>query len=327
MLAFFSSNHRPLYKESIYHALSYPNGHVIHLRYKEQWLHRDVLNKLDYYKKHRTECVLFFYEKNNQTFHSIRMAKIIDYKISDVTKQYHFYIELDNFIDKKIDLTKDQGKSPINTIYFSDLDLINGSKNEWFERIDDLKAEFSNLPFFNINGFYIKGKKEYIRSKFKNYESFYELRDNTDYIIKLSLYNTSSNDETYEYTRDLTDPNLIFVNEPSKILVSGSLDDREITLKTNTLESSSLYSYVTYTSTAKDESVRYSVPLQFKIKRNRTKSLYFGLLSTITASCIGVLNYFTKFNYILVCHRWIIAIVIFSLLLSIAELFRVFNKK
>ncbi|WP_146250282.1 hypothetical protein [Paenibacillus flagellatus] len=327
MLAFFSSNHRPLYKESIYRALSYPNGHVIQLRYRKQWLHQDVVNKLEYYKKNKTDCILFFYEKNNQSFHSIRKAKIIDYKISPVTKQYHFYIEFEKFIDMEIDISTAQGKTPLDGIHFSDLDLKNGAKHEWFERIDNLKAEFPDLAFFNINGFYNKSGKKRIKSKFKNYESIYELRDNKDYKIELSLYNTSSNDEISEYTRDVTDPNLIFVNEPSKIIVSGSLDDREITLKTNTLESSSLYSYVTYNATSKDGSVQYSVPLQFKIKRNRTKSFYFGILSAKAASCVGVVNYFTKFNYILPCHRWIIWIAIFLFFLSVAELFRVFNKK
>ena len=196
MLAFFSSNHRPLYKESIYRALSYPNGHVIQLRYQEKWLHQDIINNLEYFIRNKVECVLFFYEKNNRSFHSIRKAKIVDYKISDVTKQYHFYIKLDKFIDAGLDIITPQGKTPIDSIYVSNLNVNYNTKNEWFERINELKTEFPDFAFFNINGFYNKSGKKQIKSKFNNYESYYELRDNFDYKIKLSLYNTH---QTMEY--------------------------------------------------------------------------------------------------------------------------------
>jgi len=60
--AFFSSDARELYKIDIFRSLSLPNNHVIKLRYIEDYISDDILDKLSSIKN--SEGILFFSSGN-----------------------------------------------------------------------------------------------------------------------------------------------------------------------------------------------------------------------------------------------------------------------
>lgn len=150
----------------------------------------------------------------------------------------------------------------------------------------------------------------------------YVLEDEKEYLLKMSIFNNSSNNVT-TYSREESSKNVLFVNESEKNQVSGSLDDKEVTMISRTLESSSLLTYVTYNSASNSES--YNVPFQFKVVRSKKKSVSLGLFSALAFAGVALSNYVTKqnFDYALLY----IALSIIAVGLSAGLLYSQFNKK
>jgi hypothetical protein len=192
-LAFFSSDARELYKADIYRALALPMGYVLHFRYRKKYIHRNVLQNLPSLPKTGT---IFYVSGNNQDIpadkrkldlFSIREVKIKDYEDNVNTDTIHFYLELGRFVDVTPHKDTDPSLKPLDA-FVSIITVDSGPNDAWTKRVDAIKADFKNMPFFLVESVTERGRQ--LSPDYSPYtkSSSYHLDDESSYAIHVTLY-------------------------------------------------------------------------------------------------------------------------------------------
>src|SRR6185369_13769829 len=153
-ICFFSSDQRPLYKEDVFKAITLPENHVLHLRYKKRWIQDALVDDIP--AMMGASGILFFAPTNeNSPFIEIRSLTIVNVFYDIDTDVVHFYVSLnETFFGSIVDFNKKELLPPNK--FVSKLNVIKNNENRWIEKIKQIRPYFGDILYFRVIG--IKAK-------------------------------------------------------------------------------------------------------------------------------------------------------------------------
>jgi hypothetical protein len=298
-VCFFSSDARPLYKQDVFRAMSYPNGYVIHFRYQQQHVNGGLQELL-------TKPGVIFFSMGNDlqvepkdrviTHASIREVKVHSIETATDTGQIHFYLELGDF--KVITLGQNSADIMPPNKFVTELEIVDGPVAQWYQIIDIIKTSFPKQLFYK---FQILDKKNrgLLPLSYDKVEkqSFYKLSDEKSYALEMAFYDTeSSNSNNYHSLKiSAIDDKLLQVVAPATIDLEARRDNRVYSLFTKTVSSSNSFTYINFETLLKtagsaastEESSKIDTTLKIQVKKSLNRSLAFALYSLMAALAIG----------------------------------------
>ena len=169
LICSYSSDARTLYKADIYKVLSMPKGFIVHFRYKKKYVDDAILNKLgDYVGK---EIVIFYTTTADGKNIPIRKAKLVKAEVTKETALFHAYMELDEFTN--VDLKEEKPASKFFTS--QNLEYVD-EKNNWIDKIEEVKESFKDMLFYHIKSITdYDGKEISIKHREDKKASLYKL--------------------------------------------------------------------------------------------------------------------------------------------------------
>lgn len=314
-VAFFSSDARELYKADIYRALALPTGYVLHFRYPKEFIHQDILSNLP---SLLTRPSAIFYVSGNDTTrppderqvtqYSIRHVRVLDFADNASTSTIHFYLQLDEFFDAQPMPATDRRILP-PYIFVAEVQLNPGPNATWRHRVDAIRADFQNMPFFRIER--ITEKKASLADRVRAWwnkqplvetplvptysthtkRSSYALADESNYVVHVTLYDPGPGNTGLAVENSSEDVTLAV---PPQYRVGAQEDTQNFELLTHSLSRStesalSRLTGVSYAATAPAPNAPdYRVQLDWQVSKGRSKTYAFGILSAIAALGLGV---------------------------------------
>lgn len=339
-LVLFSSDSSELYKWDIYQALLLPHKSIIHFRYKNEYVDPTLLS--DYKSLINREGIIFFTKGNDLSIPSderiIEHISIRHVTIKEVEKaknlnSLNFYLELGDFCDCQPIDGIDKNELPPSH-FVSLITLSEGPNPDWVKRVDAVKDEFPNTLFYFIESIKQKGNLLEPTYSFENKKSWYEINDESDYTITLSLYNpnrenirlySESKEGLFETTINEIVPQVASIDTKHETITTHSLNKQKASacLRINQIN----LDLEENKKSAKTNNKQ--VELWFSIKRGTDKIWKFGMLSASAALGIMGTSVATKTPPLFIGY-WPLVIGLGSLLLIgyvAAKLFDLFNKK
>jgi hypothetical protein len=299
-LCFFSSDARPLYKNDVFRAMSYPDNYVIHFRYLEKYIDGDAMKLLG------KEGIIFFTMGNDLnipndqkiiTNVSIREVIVHGIEKADDTGQVHFYLKLKNFKTVTIDNNPPNIMPPSK--FVTELNLIDGPIVKWHQVIDTIKDSFKNQLFYKFKIIDKKVNKS-IDPEYDKIEkqSFYKLSDEKSYALEMGFYDTEpgTSDDYHSLRIMPMDTDLVKVVAPANIDLETRRDNRVYSIFTRTLSSSNSFTYINFETLKKTSSAVPPDPqltsvidttLKIEVKKNVSRTLKFAFFSILAAIALG----------------------------------------
>lgn len=293
----FSSDSRTLYKADIYRVLALPNGHIVHFRYKKNYVGDNLLNNMDRQLDQRV--VIFFTSGNTNegatntlTNTSIRSATISQLEISSDTDVFHAYLKLGEFCNVTLDPCNLIEELPPNKFFFELCCIESKENNNWQSRINAVKASFPNdVIFFRVKGMYEDGickhDKELPISYQKNKKScHYDLTQGKRYVLKMALGNPNESKTKIELSNLNED---VTINCVNPMETSVQFDDYDIPIAVKTLpvmEQMTLLTFKPINGLEGNDIGEYVTNIELNLKLSYWQSISFGFISTLAASAI-----------------------------------------
>jgi hypothetical protein len=299
---FFSSDARPLYKQDVFRAMSYPKGYVIHFRYQEKYVvgnPNDIKNK---------EGVIFFSMGNNLntpepqrviTHVSVREVKVQEVEIAEDTGQIHFYLELGNFKMLQIEAANSPAIMPPHK-FVTELKLNDAPIAQWYQVVDSIKTSFPSQLFYK---FQIRDKEDnsLINPLFEEVEkqSYYKLSDEKSYALDMAFYDTelNSSNNYHGLKIEAMDGGLIQLVVPETINLDARKDNRVYSMFTKTASSKNAFTYINFSTLLKSisnnaqspstaESSVIDTTLKIKVEKSLYRSIAFAGYTILAASVL-----------------------------------------
>lgn len=343
-ICFFSSDSRPQYKKDVFNAVCYPDGFVIQFRYKKKYLQPGIADNFD--NLTGKDGIIFFSQALNQETGvlksptnniSIRRVKIKKTRFYESTGLYQFFLELQEFKDYSIDQEKFGTELPPN-YFVSEIDLIAGTENAFFERVQKIKASFQNELFTKVD--LIDRKcNNIIYPSFEEAENIatFNLKDETEYSLKIDFIHTSdiihsdSGKVPVLLIEDKTEQ--VFIHSEEYIDIGANADNRYFKMITKSISSMRDSSYLNFRvgeldrASGKIERTLQEFSLPVRISKRFSSILLFGILSTMAVAALAFLALFQgsiKDNNI---NYWFLVFAIMFAFFSSSLLYNMFNKK
>jgi hypothetical protein len=343
-LCFFSSDARPLYKQDVFRAMSYPAGYVIHFRYQEKYI---IGNLSDLEGK---EALIYFSIGNDLNINedqrrithvSIRevIVKIVE-KAED-TGQVHFYLELGDFKLDQLDSSNSPDIMPPNK-FVTELKINSSPIAQWYQVIDSIKTSFPNQLFYK---FQIKDKKKnkVLSSSFDKVEnqSYYKLSDEMNYALEMAFYDTepSTSNNYHGLKIEAMDGGLIQLVVPETIDLDARKDNRVYSIVTKTSSSSNAFTYINFSTILKSLAIVpapiinpiIDTTLKVQVEKSTNRSMAFAFFTMLTASILAYGKLLTdqidlKGNFSLSLTLQLILCIALGLF-AVYKLYRMFDKK
>lgn len=343
VLCLFSSDSRQLYKNWVYEALALEKGSIINFRYDKKYVDENIINTYSNEKTIIWKTAYIFHTINNKDWWDIknipvRSCVIEKIEFNSSINLYFITAKLQDFKNITINSNNASEKTPPNK-FFSELDTtIVESDDIIFETIvDNLKKSLWDVPyifmekFTKIDGANIKPKFD----KSKN-NSYYELIENTEYKINLSIHFPWVNKEIINEDKE----NLIiswsewiqFYNKKNSIFERKNSVEYIFFTKPNEKHLQYWFINITAKDLSKESNMEYRVEIPLKIKRPVNKYFWFFLASLFIAVWIWISSFLTKKipDSLQITTEWYIFLVIlgvFSISISSTILYWIFNKK
>lgn len=329
LIGFFSSDARPLYKEDIYRTLALPGNSIIHFRYNQKYIQNDIVRN---YKEHIGKLgVIFFVTGNDLTkeekdrnieYHSIRKVTTKDILISKDTGYFHFYLELNDFID--CDLSINNPDKFVTRIAINE-----GIKHSWLERVEAVKDHFDDILFFKYELFSKNNKLiSPIYSKLNN-DAIFHIDDEKEYKLSFSFYDKLQGKSSL----NIEDSNCMDVYYKECSNIGTLIDNRSFKLMTHIVSQNKTPSVLRISPDPSDnikDGLKYEVVSFFEIHKRRFNTIIFGVISSfvfiaiILTQIIGVHIKSGKPLCEIIC-LCVAAVILFGF--SVSLLFHRFNKK
>lgn len=338
VICFFSSDARSLYLEDIYRALALPKKSILHFRYQQKYVDDTIVknlkkeNSISYLKK---EGVIFFVTGNRLTteenqvkaYHSIRKVLIRDCYISDNTNLVHFYLELGDFFDYKIDDTYPHEK------FVAFVPLSEENNHKWIDIVKKVEPYFEETLFFHYEIFNHQGIVVQPTYNKVLKDSIFNIEDESEYIINCSFYDMRQGTSSLSYEDD--DILTIYYKESTKL--SALVDDRQYKIVTRSINQKITPQKLKFfPKTENSNEEKFEVQSFFCIKkRNRSISCFgfwtsLALLALILAQQLSLVLkkcffHFSLFVSFLIIVLFLALLYVFGL--SASKLYSHFNKK
>jgi hypothetical protein len=312
MYLFFSSDAFDLFSRDIISALSLPENYSVHFRYREELLPETA----DFIANARGRDAMIIYVKGNKLgvdaaelnlqFLPIRSATVIDGFKSESTGLVHIYLKLGEFItwpDRDGQLAgAGDALPPYKYVHFCE--SIQGTFIcQWHEKVKELvrfDERFGDKLFFHLG---IREQQSFNRSqvqicfdKAEKWSSF-ELLEDKQYTLFISIYNSSRNPHDFEKHRIKIDYDTenFFITNPDSIIIGADRDDRSYKIVTKDIKSIESASYLKIQSLFKEnadtdvESVSCEEVITLGFKRNPVKMrrLFFLSIGSFLGSALG----------------------------------------
>lgn len=297
-IALFSSDARELYKADVYRALALPTGYVLHFRYPQQYVQPEILANL--YSVVNKEGVIFYVSGNDTaiapeqrklTLYSIRSVVIRDIVLDQNIGAVHFYLEMKDFTDATPHPATSKEITP-PTLFVSKISVDHGPNNKWINRVDAVKAHFSDLPFFLVDAVQQGTKRLSPTYSEPDKSSSYHLDDESDYQINIVTYDPTSGGTGLSVENGSTDVSLSI--QPGHRIGAQS-DAQPYKLQTHSIPRQKVSTYsrllaVNYSATDAPAPGRpdYRVMLEWTVKKKWTRAWQFGVLSALAALGLGL---------------------------------------
>jgi hypothetical protein len=312
MRSFFSSDAFELYRKDILSALSLPMGYTQHFRYPTHQVSSQFPRNLSHLRG--AEGVIVYVTGNDLSlpkadrkvkFLPIRKVRVIKATFSNNTGLLHFHLELLEFVSGQVVRKNINPLSLPPYEFICDVELSNSKAVTWQQKIRELvdfdrvfeKHLFCNLEFIRKNNFLerISGRANNFFSTIEprfdelEAESYIELKEDRQYRLKVSTYNTAQPKEFEDYALSIgLESDDLEISAPDKIVIGGQRDDRTYTIATKILKSLLSPTFVKFQSMrlskAKDDKdiELYELVIRFVIRKPRGKIVMFGFLTSIT---------------------------------------------
>ncbi len=208
LIYLFGSTSRPVYRENNINALCFPQGFIMHYRYDEKWVSKEIISNIDNLRNYET-LIVFVDTTDGDIphFYPIRKAKIKKIEIDG--DFYHFYIELfGEWVDyresgkldklKEYDpLIKDIEENPTSeNPKFVSIDTLNDEiklsedSPAWTSIIEKIgnKEPFKNVLFYRIDDIYEIDSRESLKiTNFGETKAGYTVKSGKKYNMELSF--------------------------------------------------------------------------------------------------------------------------------------------
>lgn len=287
----FSSDSRRLYQADIYRVLAFPEGHVIHFRYKKKWVDDNLLLSNE---KLMNRKVAIFYTHGNALESgtgrhiSVRWAEVCYTEISDETSVFHVYMKLKNFANVAIDSGNSIEKQP-PTKFFSSLACTEmQDHNSWASRVTAIKDYFPSITYFHLKS--IRGRRCEIGLNYGNSSRycFYNLTHGNRYTLKISIANpgvadsagkvcqSNSKVKIHDSSEELT------INCINPLETSLEFDDHDIPISVKTLQVMRQASLLKFSPADGDVDMgEFSTNIEINLNLTLWRPFVFGLFSTV----------------------------------------------
>jgi len=300
LISFFGSDRRPLYKDNIFRALSYPNGHTHTLRYRVQHLSEDFKkidaigdnNKINEALEEYTgaDGVYIYVNGNDKDikpedkvleFIPIRYVTIKDAFYDNDTELYYFVITLKHFL-KNDSISFDECLSAFTKPEFCKSIQVDTKEANWIEVIDVIKEKINTDMYLYISSFKkVKSDKTVEATYYKNTkESYYEIEAQQEYSLSIEVYQKQDNQlETFSIKAS---DNLL-LNCPSNLNV-GAIKDRKILgIWSKNVVWTKLPSFLSFCVNSKDTKTAHKIftHLNIIVKKNWGRTIVFGLATSM----------------------------------------------
>lgn len=328
-LGFFSSDARPLYIIDILRTLALPRKSVIHFRYDQKYVDEDIKGNMNSFIGY--EGIIFYMtgnllskreDKRIINTYSIRKVIIKDIECSDITGLYHFYLELGDYCDCKLDQRDEKN-------FVSKIQISDDKEQKWIEKVKSIKDSIEyNVMFFNYE--ILDSNMEVLNPEYTKliHTSVYNLNDESEYIMKCSFYDKLEGSSYLE----INDSEIIKIYHKDKSGIGAVIDDRQYKISISTIAQSSVADMVRLFPkiTDTDDSIFYDVVTLFKIKKRKRKGILFGLYTSLLFASAIVAQLLS--SWIKEAKPWLhIAVVSIVIWISVwilsALLYLHFNKK
>ncbi|MCD8739371.1 hypothetical protein LT679_02045 [Mucilaginibacter roseus] len=343
-IALFSSDAAALYKKDIFRIMGLQEGFVIHFRYGVEHFSVPLA---DFKKKIGTDVTIFFAHGNKLntpiaqrtiTNVPLREAQIIAIDEKTDTGLIHVYLKLKGFVNCNFTFVNTNDQPPQKWVL--EIDVTNTPSTSWHDRLTAIKSEFVNQLFYKLELFddQHKKKEEPVYSA-KQFSSYYQLEDESQYLLDIAFFDTSptASENSQKLSISTEDKDALKINAPRLFDVGARRDNRTYSLFTQAIASKEGYSYLNFESLNTDPSAATSGPLPndiqlpFEISKNKRRSFYFALYTVLAAISVGYSKLVTDksdikgtFDLELLCHTlFALAIGLFAFY----NLYRLFNKK
>jgi hypothetical protein len=297
----FGSVQRPLYKANIYNALSYPDGLILHYRYRKDkvldkiWnkefdelvgknalsiaISKDLNNKPVFFPLRKSKIVKTEVDGNTLHVYAEPLSDWVDYPIDNSGKITHY----DDIIKKFDKIPKESNKEFLEGkfICYGDISEIAFSKeiSAWNKIVETIgnNEQFKNGLFYRIVRLYDASSNENIKiSRFDEDELTrgYALKGGRRYIMEISFdFGKEPPEPARKVSFRMKSLDLIKAI-PTNIKLGFRVDKTKFSLSPE----KTFWNQDTYISMKMDEPIEGSnIELHFKIKRTNEAYIY-GLM-------------------------------------------------
>lgn len=284
----FSSDSRELYKADIYRAMSFPEGHILHFRYKPKYVDSNLLAKV---ASLQGACAAIFYTHGNVdgqpgTHVSVREATIGKIEVSPDTDLVHVYFRLGKFCNLRLDSANATEKLP-PTLFLSELDCtVVGGNDNWQGRVTALAPHFPPITFINIRN--VRQKEHHVALQYSdsNRACHYRIEHGSRYVLSISLGNPLSTGNGVEVNESSGN---VSINAIKPLETSAQFDDLEIPLIAKRLQDASYPSLLTFSPKSGSGIMsEYVVNLEVELRSSVAPAIWFGFATVVAVASLGV---------------------------------------
>jgi hypothetical protein len=342
-ICLFSSDARPLYKQDVFRAMSYPKGFVIHFRYQSIHVNEDIRTLPG-----KTGVIFFstgndlsIAAENRKISHvSIREVTIHSIEESNDTGLIHFYLLLGEF--KSISLSDNPPEKLPPQKLVTELDVTEGKIAKWFEVVESIKSSFPHQLFYKFQIGQNKGNKT-LKPQYNNLEkqSYYQLSDESNYTIEMAFFDTepSSSDNYHSLKVTSINESLVKLIAPTTIDLEARRDDRKYSIFTQTITSSGTATYFNFETILKSATGENSptnrstidTTLKIEVSKNSKRTFAFACYTVLAAFSVGYAKLLTDKIDLSGSFSWSLSmqflLVIILGFISAFQLYKLFDKK
>lgn len=331
IIGFIGSNFRNLYVEDIYRLIALPEGYVIHYRYQDKYIDKDLLSKL---KDVKNEQGIVFYYYNpkyskgyigtikdckEEIIFPIRKVIIRDIDVNDEIGQVNFFLELKEFVEIDLYRPNELIEFPKNKGSFVfELVIPKTTKISWLSKVEVIKDYFKDIKFFHIKDILGKEKRSITYDEYEKRTSI-TLMDESTYVFEILTYDKTEGESQINI---INDENYININD--RLEKGTKVNSKKLTVETRPIDFKKNSTRLEFND--ETESNQFSVNISVKIKKKLIKSVYFGIMSAIV---LFGFQFSTLYIRGLLSYKSVIVLLVISSIISLclAGLHRFFNKK
>ena len=177
-----------------------------------------------------------------------------------------------------------------SAVFVSTISVENGPNSKWIQRVDAVKAHFTDVPFFFVEAV-SKGRNALSPAYSQpRRSSSYRLDDESEYQVKIATYDPANGSTGLTAENGGEDVTLAI---PAGDRIGAECDSHLYTLQTHSLPRQTVLTYsrlmgVNYTTTPAPDHPDYRIMLNWTVTKKATRAIVFGALSALAALGLGL---------------------------------------